>query len=204
VPRQARSRERVERILDAAAVVFADAGFEPATTEEIARRAGVSIGSLYQFFPNKLALFEALAERTMERSQAAFDAVLSPELLERPWREVLRMVIDAFAAAREADPAFRAMLVNFQLYGVYAEADAAVHARFISRIETLIAAHATELAPARRKLVATMVVQVISAILFLSQRETPEFARKMVEETKTMLELYLAPLASAPAKKRAR
>src|SRR5271163_3338078 len=76
-PVQARSRERVERILDAAAVVFADAGYEAATTEAIAERAGTSIGSLYQFFPNKRALFDGVARRHLERGSELFDALLA-------------------------------------------------------------------------------------------------------------------------------
>ena len=50
-PVQQRSADRLARILDAAAQVFEDRGFEGATTEAIALRAGISIGSLYQYFP---------------------------------------------------------------------------------------------------------------------------------------------------------
>ena len=58
VPTQERARRRVARILDAAALVFAEQGFEAATMEDIAARAETSIGSIYQFFPNKLAIFD--------------------------------------------------------------------------------------------------------------------------------------------------
>lgn len=54
-PRQERSRRTVEAILDAAARVFETVGPNAATTNAIAERAGVSVGSLYQYFPNKLA-----------------------------------------------------------------------------------------------------------------------------------------------------
>jgi AcrR family transcriptional regulator len=63
-PRQARSVATVGIILDAAALVLVDEGYERATTNRIAERAGVSIGSLYQYFPNRNALLATLSSRT--------------------------------------------------------------------------------------------------------------------------------------------
>ena len=64
-PRQLRSRETVNVLLEAAAQVFTREGLS-ATTNRIAERAGVSIGTLYQYFPNKEALLRALAERHID------------------------------------------------------------------------------------------------------------------------------------------
>jgi AcrR family transcriptional regulator len=66
-PVQRRSRLTVDVILEAAARVFADRGYAGATTNHIAERAGVSIGSLYQYFPNKEALVEEVRSRFGER-----------------------------------------------------------------------------------------------------------------------------------------
>ncbi|WOK17158.1 helix-turn-helix domain-containing protein [Rhodopseudomonas sp. BAL398] len=63
IPRQARSRATVEVILDATALLLVDEGFEQTTTNRIAERAGVSIGSLYQYFPNREAVVGAVAQR---------------------------------------------------------------------------------------------------------------------------------------------
>ncbi|WP_244522180.1 TetR/AcrR family transcriptional regulator [Bradyrhizobium embrapense] len=63
VPRQARSRATIEAILDAAAHILGERGWSATTTNAVAERAGVSIGSLYQYFPNKLALVEATRRR---------------------------------------------------------------------------------------------------------------------------------------------
>ena len=62
-PKQARSLERVNRILDVAEVIFIEQGYAAATTKEIAAVAEVPIGTLYQFFPDKEAILQALAER---------------------------------------------------------------------------------------------------------------------------------------------
>jgi AcrR family transcriptional regulator len=72
-PRQPRSAETVASILEAAAQVLEAAGFEGFNTNAVARRAGVSIGSLYQYFPNKKALTIALIRRETDRFRA--DAV---------------------------------------------------------------------------------------------------------------------------------
>lgn len=95
MPRQARSRATVSYVLDAAAQVFADRGYA-ATTNEIAARAGVSIGSLYQYFSDKDALLVALAERHLAEAQAQLqtalaDAPTDPDLLVR---RVIEVVVD--------------------------------------------------------------------------------------------------------------
>jgi len=60
---QQRSREKVGYVLEAAAQVFGELGYAGATTNKISERAGVSVGTLYQYFPNKDAILLALAER---------------------------------------------------------------------------------------------------------------------------------------------
>jgi AcrR family transcriptional regulator len=61
-PKRARGMQRVAELLQAAAAVFAEKGYEAATMTEIAARAGAPIGSLYQFFPVKEALADALVQ----------------------------------------------------------------------------------------------------------------------------------------------
>ncbi|RLU00334.1 MAG: TetR/AcrR family transcriptional regulator [Ketobacter sp.] len=72
IPKQKRSREMVERLLEATATTLAERGLEDTTTNHIAETAGVSIGSLYQYFPDKEALLEALMERVSEKVANVF------------------------------------------------------------------------------------------------------------------------------------
>jgi AcrR family transcriptional regulator len=67
-PKRARGVQRVAELLDAGAVLFTKNGYETTTMTQIAKHAGASIGSLYQFFPSKEALAEALFARYVERA----------------------------------------------------------------------------------------------------------------------------------------
>jgi AcrR family transcriptional regulator len=66
-PRQQRSKDRVEAILDAALGLVVEQGAEALAMREVARRAGVQIGSIYQYFPSKSAVIRELARRNLER-----------------------------------------------------------------------------------------------------------------------------------------
>ena len=69
-PKQARSNERVAALLDAAARVVQRQGYENLTTADVAQEAGASIGTVYRYFKDRVALLEALAVRNFERTDA--------------------------------------------------------------------------------------------------------------------------------------
>ncbi len=85
-PRQERARSTVDAILEATARIVDDVGLGDATTTRIARVAGVSVGSLYQYFPGKEALFGALVDRAvdadLERLDGAVDEARAMSLEE--------------------------------------------------------------------------------------------------------------------------
>ncbi|MEX0408041.1 TetR/AcrR family transcriptional regulator [Aquibium sp. LZ166] len=96
-PAQDRARQTVESILDATAQLLD--GDESVSTNRIAERAGVSIGSLYQYFPNATAIFAAIAERERARVSDAIKsalATLDPSEPEPAIRAAIRALLDAF------------------------------------------------------------------------------------------------------------
>ncbi|HEU5334202.1 MAG TPA: TetR/AcrR family transcriptional regulator [Actinocrinis sp.] len=107
-PVQRRSVERFERMLDACAELLDDAGYDAMTTSEVARRAGVPIGTLYQFFDGKQALARALAERNLDafldRLHARFAA--SPA---RDWADAASAVVAEFVVMKRTVPGFAAI-----------------------------------------------------------------------------------------------
>ena len=198
-PLQDRSRQRVERILDAAATVFGERGYDAATTEEIARLAGTSIGSVYQFFPNKLAIFNAISLRYLDRARALFDTFVTPASVEMPWPDLLDRAIDAFAAFHEDEPGFRAILLNWRVSAELLLANDAVNRELAKRAEVVFVAQAPGLTPRRRALVATIIIEVVSSMLILGVRRGPEESRAILAETKMLLRRYLEPIVSEHA-----
>lgn len=94
-PRQQRSSFTVEMILEAATQLL-DAEGAGLTTNGIAERAGVSVGSIYQYFGDKQAIFDELARRHLESAGARLTTILDDNPVgSRPWPEILRLVIGA-------------------------------------------------------------------------------------------------------------
>ncbi|MHB8798151.1 MAG: TetR/AcrR family transcriptional regulator [Thermoanaerobaculia bacterium] len=104
-PAQARARETVEAILEAAVDLFSSKGYARTSTNHLAARAGVSVGSLYQYFPNKDAILTALLARHLEAVHDAVDAAL-PVLADPavPLREGIRGLLAALRAVHDDAP----------------------------------------------------------------------------------------------------
>ncbi len=198
VPAQARSRERYERILDAATAIFAEVGYEAATTEAIAERAETSIGSVYRFFPNKLALFQALIPRYLDKVRAIFDALLTAEPIAPSWQGTVERAIDAFASFDLEDPGFRVILMSLKVTDQLLVEGDRVNREFARRLELALAPRTPGLDAARRHVVATVVVELVSALLTVAALRGPEFAPQIVEETKKAVIRYLEPSMAPP------
>jgi AcrR family transcriptional regulator len=194
IPTQERSRARVERILDAAAHVFADVGYDAATTEGIAALAGTSIGSVYQFFPNKKALFDAIGARYLTEAQALFHTLMNRPL-DRPWTELLDEAIDAFRELDRKSIAFRAVWRNFHQSGDFLAHGEALNQSMAARTATVLAAFAPDVDADKIALVSTVVVETLSSMLFLALRRPEPQATQIVAEAKILIRRYLEPYA---------
>lgn len=105
IPRQARATETVAAILEAAAQILEAGGLSAFTTNAVAERAGVSVGTLYQYFGDKTAILLSLAQQEFERALENVDRALKAEahpLVEGRVRAMVRAIIHAFHGRQRA------------------------------------------------------------------------------------------------------
>ena len=108
---QERSRATVEAILGATARILVKDGYDRASTNRVAAAAGVSVGSLYQYFPSKEALVAALVERHLEETQAVLVHAF-PLLLGAPVEAAAREMVRTMVAMHAVDPRLHKVLVE--------------------------------------------------------------------------------------------
>lgn len=106
-PQQKRSRERVERILAAAKDLIARGGSDVMKMGELAEKAGVPIGSLYQFFPDKGSVVRTLAERYNEEGRACIREAMEPVRNEAAFSKAFNELIDIYYGLFLAEPVMR-------------------------------------------------------------------------------------------------
>lgn len=102
-PRQARSQATFEAIVEATARILAEDGERALTTNRIAERAGVSIGSLYQYFPDRKAIVRALLERVVAQAESLRPSAIDDTTRTRAER--VRALVDWYFDVHGADPA---------------------------------------------------------------------------------------------------
>ena len=112
-PSQQRARATWHAILDAAAQLFSQHGYAATSTNRVAERAGVSIGSLYQYFPNKDALLLALAERHIGEAGEVLAATFAALEQDQPdLTDTVTRLIEVTVALHQRDPAMHRLLFD--------------------------------------------------------------------------------------------
>lgn len=106
-PQQKRSKERVERILAAAKELIVRGGSDVMKMGELAEKAGVPIGSLYQFFPDKGSVVRTLAERYNEEGRACIREAIEPVRDEAAFSRAFIGLIDIYYGLFLAEPVIR-------------------------------------------------------------------------------------------------
>ena len=193
VPRQARGRERVERILDAAASLFAEIGVQATTTNAIAARAETSIGSLYQFFPNKDAVLHALNARYLEQLQEVCDSLLVPGADDELLSQLVERIVKALYDFHAHHPGFQAVFYGAHGSVELSEAAHSAATEIVGRLEVLFADRTPQAEPGTLKLAAIVCLEVMKALLALAARPGSD-ADAVMAEARALLEAYLEPL----------
>jgi AcrR family transcriptional regulator len=191
-PRQARSQERVKRILDVAEELFITAGYTAITTNEIAARAQVSIGSLYQFFPDKAAILHALALHYRELLHQQVLAIHETEVASLPLEVYVDQLIDVTNQFFIEHPGYHAIFIQVQgIMPELEEIEEATDARLIQDLVSFFAKRDARLEPADYQAISFVLVKVIGTLLWLSLSQEPPNRQRLVVETKRLTLNYL-------------
>lgn len=193
--RQARGEARIAQLLEAAATVFTTSGYNGASTNAIAREAGVSPGTLYQFFPNKEAIAVELGNRLTHRWRETYGAAFVHSHLELPLDRMLDAILDPLIAFNCENPAFAVLTHGSEIPGVISQEHDALHETMLTRTEELISGYLPGL-PADRvtRIADTAFVVFKSGLDLVMAHDGPE-REAYIAELKAVMYGYLHPLA---------
>jgi AcrR family transcriptional regulator len=191
-PRQTRSQERVDRILDMAEQLFISAGYNATTTNAIAVGAKVSIGSLYQFFPDKAAIVYGLATRYNQQLRQLLielDPVGSESFA---LAEYIEQVIDTVDRFFVDYPGYYAIYMSLQSSMPELEAiDAAADVQLIEELAMILSIRCSGLEAEVYRSIAFVLVKTIGTLLWSAQSQDELFRQQLVKETKRLTRSYL-------------
>jgi len=201
-PSQARSRDRVRRILAATRELVEREPIESVTTTAIAERAGLPVGSLYQYFPNRLAILAELARRELREIDDGTVAILEAGA-DAPWAETVGRVVDGALAAHRGRqgtaPLWRSLAPTTEFRKLSDESNA--------RLAEALARHPALAGCGRPseevRRIARVAIEAGDALQKLVLgAASPAEAEAVSAEMKTLLRAYLAEHLDAPARRR--
>ncbi|KEF32166.1 Transcriptional regulator, TetR family [Marinobacter nitratireducens] len=191
-PVQARSRERVNSILAHAAEIFHENGVDATSMSAIARESGMSLASLYRYFPNKAAVVHAIAELHVERMETA----LRERLPELDVIEAVDVLLDQFYEFYRTEPAYSAIWSGIEAMPELRDLDLR---ELYSNAEDLNAklAQACPQIPEDRRWTASLLLPRSAGTILRLAATLPEVeGRRMVDEFKCMAASYVRELVS--------
>ncbi|MFM2182491.1 MAG: hypothetical protein RJB61_785 [Actinomycetota bacterium] len=201
-PVQARSRERIDLIIDTAAALVDSCGAESVTTTLIAEHAGISVGSIYSYFRDRSAIFDAIVRRSIARLDVvafeARDRHAGSDFVTASWA-----VIDAIAELYRTAPGFRSLylsqFVSPEMLATMQESDEE-HVRLL--LERMRRDSGQYLDCDDPTMAMRLYVGLVDKGLDLAFRIDPEGDPQMITETKEAVALYLGallrPLPTSP------
>lgn len=185
IPQQVRGKRRVSAFLRAAAAVIAESGYERATMSAIAERAHSCIGSLYQFFPNKRSVAEALRDEYVQEIEQSWIA-LGREAPSLASEELTCRLIKLQIEIIKSHPALLALL----------DVPSRSHKRrqlVRARIAAVLVAHKPRMSRTTALRVASVVQQVSKGLFTLYAQADADEKNVMIDEFKSILTGYLTP-----------
>lgn len=193
-PVQARSSARLTGLLDAAAAIIDEIGYERLTTAMVAERAGASIGTVYRYFPDRIAVVDALALRCVQRLTARMADTAADESVT-DWRRAVDVFVDAKADMYRTEPGFRAIR-----FGDAPDVRTPESRQYTSPLaEQLLAVFVEQCSVERTdrlELALQAVVEIANALLARAFVTGDEGDERFVDECRAAVTSYLEPLVA--------
>ncbi len=187
MPQQERGERRVNELLKAAAEVIAETGYEAATMSAIAERAGACIGSLYQFFPNKLFITQSLRAHYTRAIQEMWEP-LALEAKTIPLSRLVDRLVNSMIHFVESNPALLPLLDAPRS----TRSPIAIRNLIREQVAQLILAKDPRMNREKAVTIAKVILQMLRALNELYAESNSKQRRVLIQEFKIALHCYLA------------
>ncbi len=196
-PKQARSKAKVEAIVQAANQQLRLTGYDGLSTAEVAKQANVSVGTLYQFFDNKDDLMEAIAEAHIDDLQRYQSEFLGPDSIYVPPEILVNRMLDWLVQHNKHFPTFHPLFTGAWQDKEFTSVMDEGLENIVTGISQILRHHGPHLSEQNATLGATVLISVTKG-MFLMLESSPETTHDaIVEETKRLCLLYFNDLVSS-------
>ena len=190
MPLQDRAKDTVEKILDATAELLDEVGHTKLTTKRVAKRSGINIATLYNYFPNKMALLHALALRFAEQQQEQIDSIYARRA-ETDWRDTVDKLLDTLLEFNRTVRGAVAVSLAMRSYASLRQIDYDRDTRASEFGASLLAELGFRGSPRELQLKSLMLAETMTAMVDYALQFYPERADAAIDEVKLMIKLYI-------------
>ncbi len=196
-PKQARSKAKVSAIVESATAHLRDNGYDALSTADVAKDAGVSVGTLYQFFDNKDDLMHAIAENHIEEMLDFREMLFGPDAIYVPAEILIGRAIDWLVAHNAAHPTYEQIFCGSWSDPALMEMQQQGLGGIVSGLALIVAHHAPHLAEDEVQTGATLLVYTTKTMFSLLADSPAEMHPRIITETKRMMLMYFNTLIAA-------
>lgn len=193
-PKQKRSRQRVEAILNAASELFAEVGYESATIIEIAARSNTAVGSLYQFFANKEAILQAIVERYVASATEVFSNIPVESYPGMTLEESIKAILVPLKAFIKDNRDFKVIFATQRGPAFLEQTIRAMDEDFLARNDRALAQARPGLSYEQRRKYSLVCMVIMKAMLGMTNYTTELTFDEIFDELEAVYVRYLTPV----------
>ncbi len=193
-PKQKRSRQRVEAILNAASELFAEVGYESATIIEIAARSNTAVGSLYQFFANKEAILQAIVQRYVASATEVFANIPVEAYPDITLEQSVKSILVPLKAFIRDNRDFQVIFATQHGPAFLEQTIRAMDEDFLARNDRALAQARPGLSYAERRKLSLVCMVIMKAMLGMTNYTTELTFDEIFDELEAVYIRYLTPI----------